>query len=144
MKIQTIISRIPANARIMVDDPGSAPDLLTDAILRGQLFFFEGTTPVLKMVWHYQRLSKQEALTFICGYLNDVSQVIVPSRHIEETLRRLQNMSRLQIDLEAETQKSQMYVNLSSGIYDILNQELVPLRGQLTFDYLLDLHYKPH
>ena len=144
MKIQAIISRIPDNARISVDDPSSAPDLLTDAVLRGQLLFFEGTTPILKMVLHYQIISKQEALAFICGYLNDLSQVIVPNRHIEEAFKRLQNMARLQIDLEAETQKSQMYVNLSCGIYDILRQELVPLRGQLTFDYLLDLRYRPH
>jgi len=144
IKIEKIINRIPTSARIAVDDPGSAPDLLTDAILRGQLFFFEGTTPVLKMAFHYQRLTKQEALAFICGYLNDLSQVIVPSRQIDETLKRLQNMARLQIDLEGETQKSRMYVNLTCGIYDILKQELVPLRGQLKFDYVVDIHYRPH
>lgn len=118
--------------------------MLTDAVIRGQLLFFDGTTPVIKMIWHYQRLSKNEAMAFICGYLDDKSQIIVPNRHIEEVYKRLQYMARLQIDLTAEFWKAQLYVNLSCGIYDILNQELVPLRGKFKFDYVVDIHYRPH
>ncbi|WP_294411116.1 DUF5906 domain-containing protein [uncultured Ruminococcus sp.] len=117
---------------------------MADAVIRGNILFFDGMTPVIKMTWHYQRISKNEAIAFIYGYLDDKSQIIVPNRHIEEAYKRLQYMARLQIDLTAEFWKVQMYVNLSSGIYDILKQELVPLRGQFKFDYVVDIRYRPH
>lgn len=96
------------------------------------------------MILHYQRISKNEAIAFICGYLDEKSQIIVPNRHIEEAYKRLLYMARLQIDLEAEFWKAQDYVNLSSGIYDILKQEIVPLRGKFKFDYVVDINYRPN
>jgi len=144
INIKNIVARIPESARISVDDPDSAPELLTDAVIRGQLLFFDGPTPVIKMILQYQRISKKEAIAFIYGYLDEKSQIVVPNRHIEEAYKRLQFMARLQIDLEAEFWKAQMYVNLSSGIYDIIKQELVPLRGQFKFDYVVDICYRPH
>ena len=96
------------------------------------------------MILHYQRISKNEAIAFICGYLDEKSQIIVPNRHIEEAYKRLHFMARLQIDLTAEFWKAQNYVNLTSGIYDILNQELVPMRGKFKFDYVVDIIYRPH
>ena len=53
-------------------------------------------------------------------------------------------MARLQIDLTEEFWKAQYYLNLTSGIYDVLKQELVPLRGKLKFDYVVDIRYRPH
>lgn len=144
IQLNIILSRIPESSRISVDDPDSAPELLADAVIRGNIFFFDGVTPVIKMILHYQRISKKEAIAFIYGYLDEKSQIVVPNRHIEEAYKRLQFMARLQIDLEAEFWKAQMYVNLSSGIYDIIKQELVPLRGQFKFDYVVDIRYQPH
>lgn len=144
IKLNDILSRIPESSRISVDDPDTAPELLTDAVIRGQLLFFDGPTPVIKMIWHYQRISKNEAIAFIYGYLDEKSQIIVPNRHVEESLKRLQYMARLQIDLTEEFWKAQRYVNLTSGIYDILNQELVPMRGKFKFDYVVDIIYRPH
>ena len=139
-----LLQRIPESDRISVDDPDTASELLADAVIRSNLLFFDGSTPVIKMIWHYQRISKNEAIAFIYGYLDDKSQIIVPNRHIEETFKRLQYMARLQIDLTLEFWKAQIYVNLSNGIYDILKQELVPLRGEFKFDYLVDIKYRPH
>ena len=144
IQLNTILSRIPESSRISVDDPDSAPELLADAVIRGQLLFFDGLTPIIKMPLHYQRIAKNEAVAFICGYLDEISQIIVPNRHIEEAYKRLQYMARLQIDLEAEFWKAQNYVNLSSGIYDVFKQELVPLRGEFKFDYVVDICYRPH
>ncbi len=144
IKIKTIIARIPESARISADDPDSAPELLTDAIIRGQLLFFDGPTHVLKIPRHYQRISKDEALAFIFGYLDEQSQIIVPNRHVEEAFKRLRHMARLQIDQEAEFWRAQMYVNLSTGIYGIIEQDLVPLNSDVKFDYVVDITYRPH
>ena len=144
IKLKEILSRIPESSRISVDDPDMASELLTDAVIRGNLLFFDGLTPVIKMIFHYQRISKNEAIAFIYGYLDEKSQIIVPNRHIDEAFKRLQYMARLQIDLTEEFWKAQMYVNLTSGIYDILKQEIVPLRGKFKFDYTVDICYRPH
>lgn len=144
INLNDILSRITESDRISVEDPDSAPELLVDAVIRGNKLFFDGTTPVIKMILHYQRISKNEAIGFICGYLDEKSQIIVPNRHIEEAYKRLQYMARLQINLTADFWKAQNYVNLSCGIYDILKQELVPLRGKFKFDYVVDICYRPH
>ena len=144
IKLNDILSRITESDRISVEDPDSAPELLVDAVIRGNKLFFDGTTPVIRMILHYQRISRNEALAFICGHLDDKSQIIVPNRHIEEALKRLQYMARRQIDLSADFWKAQMYVNLSCGIYDILQQKLVPVHGEFKFDYVVDIKYRPH
>ena len=96
------------------------------------------------MILHYQRISKNEAIAFICGYLDEKSQIIVPNRHIEEAYKRLLYMARLQIDLEAEFWKGQLLVNLTHGVYDIMKQELIPRHDEDVFDYYIDIRYKPH
>ena len=37
-----------------------------------------------------------------------------------------------------------MYVNLSTGIYGIIEQDLVPLNSDVKFDYVVDITYRPH
>lgn len=58
-------------------------------------------------------------------------------------IKRLCYMPELQLDLISEFWKGQMLVNLSHGVYDILRQELVPVRGEFKFDYVINIRYRP-
>lgn len=58
-------------------------------------------------------------------------------------MKRLCYMPELQLDLISEFWKGQMLVNLSHGVYDILRQELVPVRGEFEFDYVINIRYRP-
>jgi len=58
-------------------------------------------------------------------------------------MKRLCYMPELQLDLISEFWKGQMLVNLSHGVYDILRQELVPVRGEFKFDYVINIRYRP-
>ena len=37
-----------------------------------------------------------------------------------------------------------MYVNLTNGIYDIIKQDIVPMRNELVFDYCIHIRYIPN
>lgn len=144
IKLQKITSCVPEAKKISVVDHDCAVELIVDAVIKSQLLYFDGSTPVLKMPLHYQRLSEDEAEMVEFSFLDEKSQIIVPNRHIKETIKRLRFMSKLQIDLSEEFRKGQLYVNLTHGVYDILKQELVPLRNEIKFDYFINIRYIPH
>lgn len=93
---------------------------------------------------HYQRLKSADEEALIFSLLDERAQIIVPHRQIKETAKRSCYMPKLQIDLTAEFWKGQMYVNLANGVYDILRQELVPMRSELVFDYFIGIRYIPN
>ena len=95
------------------------------------------------MPLHYQRLKTDDAEALIFNLLDDKAKCLVPNKEIKEAMKRLCYMPELQIDLMSEFWKGQMLVNLSHGVYDILRQELVPVRGEFKFDYVINIRYRP-
>jgi phage/plasmid primase, P4 family, C-terminal domain len=144
LTIKKIISRLNDIPKIAVTDPDNAADEIVEGVLRRNVLFFDNRTPVIKMPLHYQRISPDDTEALIFNLLDRKSQMIVPNKQIKEAIKRLCFMSEFQIDLNEEFWKGQMYVNLAHGVYDIMRQELVPMRNELVFDYYINIRYRPN
>lgn len=144
MKAKEIADRINGIPKISVNDPDHAADEIVPGIISSQILYYDNKIPVIKKTLHYQRLKSADEESLIFSLLDERAQIIVPYRQIKETAKRLCYMPKLQIDLAEEFWKGQQYVNLSQGVYDILNQELVPMRNELAFDYYINIRYIPN
>ena len=143
MKIKDLTNRIKNIPRISVADSDHAADEIVPEIVKRGILYYDNRTPVLKLQLYYRRLNSADAEALIFSLLDDKAKCVVPNKEIKETMKRLCYMPELQIDLTEEFWKGQMFVNLTHGIYDILKQELVPVRGEFIFDYVINIRYKP-
>ena len=139
MRIQHILKYTAEIPKISVPDPDCAVEIIADEIRKRKLLRFDNGTAVMKFDNHYSRLTPDECEAFIIALLPPEMQIAVFSK---EVIRRLRFMPQLQIDLQAEFWKSQMFVNLKNGVYDIKRQELVYNRDEFVFDYCLSFDYR--
>ena len=144
MKIKDITNRVRAVQRIQVSDPNNAADEIVPEIVKRGILYYDNRTPVLKLPLYYQRLNSADAEALIFGLLDDKAKCFVPNKEIKETMKRLCYMPELQIDLTEEFWKGQKLVNLVHGVYDVMKQEIVPVRNEYKFDYVINIRYKPH
>lgn len=144
MKIKDITNRLKDVQRIQVADPDHAADEIVPGIMKSGVLFYDNRTPVIKMPLYYQRLNSADAEALVFHLLDDNARCVVPSKEIKETLKRLCFMPELQVDLEEEFWRGQKLVNLVHGVYDVMKQEIVPVRNEYRFDYVINIRYKPH
>ena len=144
MKIKDLTNRIKNIPGIPVADPDHAADEIVPEIVKREILFYDNRTPVIKMPLHYQRIKSADEEALIFNSLDEKSQRVVPFKEIKEATKRLCYIPELQVDLTEEFWKGQMLVNLSHGVYDVLRQELVPVRGEFKFDYVINIRYRPH
>ena len=142
MNIQRVLMRAEEIPKISIPDPDFPVETIADEIRKKKLLLFDNGTAVLRFAKYYLRLSSDECEAFIIALLPPEMQIAVPSSQIKEVIRRLRFMPQLQIDLQAEFWKSQMYINLKNGVYDIERQELVFNRDKFVFDYCLSFEYR--
>ncbi|MDD6060428.1 MAG: phage/plasmid primase, P4 family [Ruminococcus sp.] len=96
------------------------------------------------MPLYYQRLKSADEEAMIFNLLDEKSQILTPSKQIKEAAKRLCYVPELQIDLTEEFWRGQMLINLVHGVYNIMRQELVPVRNEHKFDYVINIRYRPH
>ena len=142
MRIQRILKYTAEIPKISVPDPDCAVEIIADEFRKRKSLRFDNGTAVLKFDNHYSRLAPDECEAFIIALLPPEMQIAVSSSQIKEVIRRLRFVPQLQIDLQSEYWKSQLFVNLKNGIYDITRQELVYNRDELVFDYCLGFEYR--
>jgi len=143
LTIKDITNRLRDIQRISVSDPDHAADEIVPGIIRSGILFYDNRTPILKMPLHFQRIKSADEEAFIFNMLDEKSQKVVPFKEIKETAKRLCYIPELQVDLTEEFWNSQMLVNLVHGVYDIMKQEIVPVRNQYKLDYFINIRYKP-
>lgn len=144
MKIKDLTNRIKNIPRIPVADPDHAADEIVPGVIKSGLLFYDNRTPVIKMPLYYQRLKSAEEEAMIFNLLDEKSQILTPNKQIKEAAKRLCYVPELQIDLTEEFWRGQMLINLVHGVYDIMRQELVPVRNEHKFDYVINIRYRPH
>lgn len=143
MTIKDITNRLRDVQRIQVADPDHAADEIVPGIMKSGVLFYDNRTPVIKMPLHYQRIKSADAEALIFNLLDEKSQRVVPFKEIKEATKRLCYIPELQVDLTEEFWKGQMLVNLTHGVYDIMKQEVVPVRNDYKFDYFINIRYIP-
>lgn len=144
MDFKKIISFLSNVQKIAVADPDNAVEAIANAVLRIELLFFDNLTPIIKLPMHYQRIGNIEVEALIFNLLDSKAQILVSNLQIKEVIKRIRFAPQLQISLSDDFWRGQKYVNLISGVYDIMQQELVPVRSEYKFDYLINIRYIAH
>ena len=144
MTIKDITNRLSDVQRIQVADPDHAADEVVPGIIKSGILFYDNRTPVIKMPLHYQRIKSADEEALIFNSLDEKSQRVVPFKEIKEATKRLCYIPELQVDLTEEFWRGQKIVNLVHGVYDVMKQEIVPVRNEYRFDYVINIRYKPH
>lgn len=143
MNFKKIISFLSSIQNIAVADPDNAVEVIANAVLRIELLFFDNLTPIIKLPMHYQRIGNIEVEALIFNLLDSKAQILVSNLQIKEVIKRIRFAPQLQISLSDYFWRGQMYVNLTHGVYDIMQQELVPVRNEYIFDYIINIRYRP-
>lgn len=143
MTIKELTNYLKYVQRIQVADPDHAADEIVPGIIKSGILFYDNRTPVIKMPLHYQRIESADEEALIFNSLDEKSQRVVPFKEIKEATKRLCYIPELQVDLTEEFWKGQMLVNLVHGVYDIMKQEIVPVRNDYKFDYFINIRYIP-
>ena len=143
MKIKDLTNRIENIPRIPVADPDHAADEIVPGVIKSDILYYDNKVPVIRMPLHYQRLKTDDAEALIFNLLDDKAKCLVPNKEIKEATKRLCYIPELQVDLTEEFWKGQMLVNLVHGVYDIMKQEIVPVRNDYKFDYFINIRYIP-
>ena len=143
MTPKEIADRIKDTEKISVSDPDHAADEIVPGVIKSGILFYDNRTPVIKMPLHYQRIKSADEEALIFNMLDEKQQKIVPFKEIKEAAKRLCYIPDLQVDLTEEFWESQRFVNLVHGVYDIMKQEIVPVRNEYKFDYFINIRYKP-
>ena len=141
MNVYRALKRAAELPKISIPDPDFAVEAIANEIRKQKLLLFDNGTAVLKFAQYYGRLSSDECEAFIIALLPPEMQIAVSSSQIKEVIRRLRFMPPLQIDLQSEFWKAQLFIKLKNGVYDIERQELVYNRD-CVFDYCLDFEYR--
>lgn len=144
MTIKEITNRIKDVPKISVADPDHAADEIVPGVIKSGMLFYDNRTAVIKMPLYYQRLKSADEEAMIFNLLDEKSQILTPSKQIKEAAKRLCYVPELQIDLTEEFWRGQMLINLVHGVYNIMRQELVPVRNEHKFDYVINIRYRPH
>lgn len=144
MNLKKIINLVSNVQKISVPDPDNAAEIIMDGIFKRDILFFDNKTPVIRLPLYYKRIDSEELEALIFNLLDQKAQITVSNSQIREVMKRIRFAPQLQIDLTEEFWKGQMYINLAHGVYDILRQELVPMRNELVFDYFIGIRYIPN
>ena len=142
MNLRSIMKRAEEIPKISVPDPDYPVEVIVEEVRKRKLLQFDNGIAILKYARHLVRLSPDEAEAFIIALLPSEVQGSIQSSQLKEVIRRLRFLPALQMDLQAEFWKSQLYVNLKNGIYSIADQEMVYDRNSFVFDYCIDIEYK--
>lgn len=144
MKFKDIINRIKTiSPKIIVTDKDNVVENICVQVITLGIIFFDNLTMILDMVGYYVRTTDEVGISVIRCLLNAEDSLTISDSTLKAVIERLRYLEELQIDLDAELAKSELFINLHNGIYDIMNQQLITQDGNHIFDYCLNFSYKP-
>lgn len=143
MKLIDIINRVKAIKRkLIISDKDNAIEELCKQIITLNLIFFENLTLVFEMDGYYVRLTDDVGVSIIRCLLKDKDSLTISDSTLKAVIERLRYLEILQIDLDKGIRNGELYINTDSGIYDIMNQQLIEPNNDQMYDYCLHFNYK--
>ena len=114
--------------------------LYQELIKRESMVFCNGAS----YIWtgtYYRCVVDQDIAMIITNLVCAEDRVDLSPSTPKTVFQKLCVDSRLQVDIEGEAERNGMFVNTKKGIYDIVNQVLIPHDGERKFNYELDFEY---
>ena len=114
--------------------------LYQELIKRESMVFCNGA-PYIWTGTYYRCVVDQDIAMIITNLVCAEDRVELSPSTPKTVYQKLCVDDRLQVDIEGEAEKNRMYINTTTGVYDIANQVLIPHDGTRKFNYELDFEY---
>lgn len=141
MNMSEIIGFTVNLKKLHLDDPDNVVEIIARFLIGIKLIFFDNKTPVIWCHKYYRRITDDDLEAIILNLLDSECRMAVSNTNIREVIKRIRYTPELQIDLQKSFWEGQQYINLSNGVYSIMEQKIVPVRNNYKFDYVIDFQY---
>ena len=115
---------------------------IIEFIIRNGLLIHDRGRPYLNCGSYYLLLKPEELTEIICFLIHPEQASQIPTRAVDEAVKRLLRHPGIMVDMEAERQRSEHLVNVQNGIFDCKTGEFTTDRMDYKFDYQLDFEYQ--
>lgn len=114
---------------------------IIEFIIRNGLIIHDMGRPYLNCGSYYLLLKPEELTEIIYFLIHPEQASQIPTRAVDEAVKRLLRHPGIMVDMEAERQRTQYLVNVRNGIFDCETGKFTTDRGDYKFDYELDFEY---
>lgn len=123
-------------------DPKDIVSSIADHYVNHPCIFFANGNAYWRDGNKYTFLNSESLMAVIIKQLPKDIRMKVSSSQNKECGSRIKCNPDLQFDLNAELDKSRLYVNLENGEYSIMDKDLVNKKTNLVYDYKLKCNYR--
>lgn len=115
--------------------------ILYQELIERKSMVFSNCAPYIWTGTYYRCVVDQDIAMIITNLVCAEDRVELSPSTPKTVYQKLCVDDRLQVDIEGEAEKNRMYINTTTGVYDIANQVLIPHDGTRKFNYELDFEY---
>ncbi len=131
----------PHRGKLRITDLKNAVVEIIDCIIRNELLIHDVGRPYLNCGTYYLLLKPEELTDVIYFLIHPEQASKIPTRAVDEAVKRLLRHPGMMVDMEAERQRTQYLVNVKNGVFNCKNGEFTTDRKDYKFDYELDFEY---
>ena len=134
---------VPHKGKLRITDWKNAVVEIIEFIIRNELLIHDMGRPYLNCGSYYLLLKPEEVSELIYFLIHPEQASQIPTRAVDEAVKRLLRHPGIMVDMEAERQRTQYLVNVRNGVFDCKTGEFTTDRRGYKFDYELDFEYSP-
>lgn len=140
MKYPETITKLFGKLRV---DMKTAAEEICTFFLTEDLLRCDSVSFYLNCGTHAQRTSREEMSALVYCFLNPQQAAAMPTRAVEEAIKRLLLHPSVKVDAEENRQRSEHVVNMKNGQFDISTGQFSEKRVEILADYILNFNYIP-
>ena len=141
MNNETILKWTSKQPPIHITNHEQEVQILYQELIERKSMVFCNGAPYIWTGTYYRCVVDQDIAMIITNLVCAEDRVELNPSTPKTVFQKLCVDSRLQVDIEGEAERNRMFVNTKKGIYDIVNQVLIPHDGTRKFNYELDFEY---
>lgn len=115
--------------------------ILYQELIERKSMVFSNCAPYIWTGTYYRCVVDQDIAMIITNLVCAEDRVELSPSTPKTVYQKLCVDDRLHVDIDGEAEKNRMYINTTTGVFDIANQVLIPHDGTRKFNYELDFEY---
>lgn len=141
MTNETILDWLKNQPPIHISNHNQEVQILYQELIEMKSMVFCNGAPYIWIGTYYRCVVDQDISMILTNLICEEDRVELNPSTLKTVYQKLSVDDRLQVDIEGEAEKNRMYINTTTGVYDIANQVLIPHDGTRKFNYELDFEY---
>lgn len=139
-----LINWLAKQPKIRVTNQKKAVAIIFASMIVSKVIVFDKGIPYIWLGTYYQCILEEDILMIIANLVCEEDRIDLKPNIPKNVYEKIRLDLRLQVDISGEFWKNQFFIHTSNGVYDIINQKLLPDNGGKLFDYQLDFEYIPN